>query len=63
MNIKNIMNDLFYSENPKPKLDKTKEDKNTLESRKFSSMSENKKTYSNFEIYKGIEENKTIKKL
>ena len=27
MNIKNIMNELFYSENPKPKLDKTKEDK------------------------------------
>ena len=61
MNIKNIMNELFYSENPKPKLDKTKEDKNTLESRKFSSIKENKKTYSNFELYKGLQENKQLK--
>ena len=61
MNIKNIMNELFYTENPRPKLDKAKEDKNTLESNRFASIRENKKTYPRLEQFRGVEENKQSK--
>ena len=56
-NIKNIMNEVLYSENPKQIIDKINKDKN----RRFESLHEKKKSYPYLERFKNLEKDKNTK--
>ena len=56
-NIKNIMNEVLYSESPKQIIDKINKDKN----KRFESLHENKKSYPYLERFKELEKGKDVK--
>ena len=61
MNIKNIMNELIYSETPKAIIDKTKDDKTISDNKRFESNKGNQKSFPHLDRMKDLENNKCSK--
>ena len=61
MNIKNIMNELIYSETPKAIIDKAKDDKSISDNKKYESIKDNQKSFPYLDRIKDLENNKCSK--